>query len=67
VYDSEQARDRGAIERFKGCIAKRSFTSASRDSFAYLRGPTWSIVSADAAAVRRVAHALHTEAQTAPC
>jgi hypothetical protein len=67
VFTSQEARDRGTLERFKGCIGRRSVNPGSDGAFAYVRGPTWLVLSADTPAVTRVGKALHTDVETAPC
>ena len=67
VFESQQERDRGTIERFKGCLGRQAFNKATGTPFAFVRGPTWLVVSVDRPAIAEIGAATHTDVETAPC
>lgn len=67
VYQSAAERDKGQVELLKGCIGRRALNPNSTSTWAFAKGPTWVVLSADHAAVTTVGKALHTSVQTSPC
>jgi len=67
VFRSERERDRGTIERLKGCVGRRALNPQSDLDYAYVSGPTWIVISASQPVVTRVANALHADVQKVLC
>jgi hypothetical protein len=67
VYQSAAERDKGQVELLKGCIGRRAVNPSSTGTYAFAKGPTWVVLSADERPVAAASRALHTSVQKSPC